>query len=314
MVAASVVAGPVEQKPAAEKKPKEEWYKIAMKGKPVGYGHLSVTYEEHEGRAIRHVVYKFHLQMPFPGGSAKVMLQMDIRQELDGRLIRITGTTKAEAPGDGGDQERKYVATVAGGLLKGTETGPDGKKEKNLPLPKGGKVYANVDAWLLKQHDIGPGKTAEFQIVAFGPIHLQKNSVKKVERVKHVHDGKEVDALRAVIESRRRVGNGEAISTNVIIMTTDYDMLKMVSDGIVLVRSNKKDALANIPPPQIKDDVQGEIQEKIQEIQELLEKAKELEVPKGPDDDQLEDELEEVVPEPDEPIEDKVGDDDEIEF
>ena len=241
VVAASVFAGPVKRKPVAKKKPTESWYKALIKGRPVGYVHYVVTYEEYEGRRIKRETAEAHMSS---GGPVKTIMRQDVRCELDGRLIKQKWLYEFEGMPGAAQQTLEYTATVANGVLKATVTGRGVRKEKEIQLPKGVKVYPGVDECLLKRHGIGPGKVAEFHVFAFQTMQLEKATVKKVERVKHVHEGKKVDAFRAVIERTDRAGFDQ-----IIIMTVSYEMLKTALGDMEFVLSNKKDALANVPPP-----------------------------------------------------------------
>lgn len=253
VVAASVLAGPVKQKPAPKKqKPKEEWYKILVGGKPAGYLHSTEKFQQYEGREIRHEVMEGHLYIPVPGGVVKTTMLHDVRQELDGRLIKQSVAIESQNPlGPGrlpnAPMKMQMEVTVKNGVLKASKTKVqgEGKEEKEIKLAKGTKVYAGIGGSLLKRHGIGPGDVAEFNVFSFMTMRLKKQTVKKVERIKHVHNGKKVDAFRVIYTSSDRPN-----VKMTAIMSTDYDLLKLMVDNMECVLSNKKEALANLPPPQ----------------------------------------------------------------
>ena len=216
-----------------------QWYKVTYDGEPVGYIHLVEEYEQYEGRKVwaETVEQRFrHGNLAETGFSSRYQL----RRELDGQFIMMKGTFDSGRVGEWSE----FYVVVADGMLRWTTTEGLGQADDTVELPKDTKVYAEVNAWLLKQHGIGPGDEAEFHVVSFfDAAGHRKAIVKKVERVKHVHEGEEVNALRVVIES-----TGRAAGETVLIMTESYDLLKQTEGDQVLVRSSRAEALANFPP------------------------------------------------------------------
>ncbi len=245
VVAAPVFAGPVKKKPVARKKAQEVWHRIYYEGKPMGYSHSSVTYEKHEGRKVRRMVEDAHVVF----GVVACAVVQDNLGELDGRLISESFVAKfAGAPGADRLNET-YTATVANGVLRVTATGPDVGKgmKKEIRLPEGLIIYGGVTERLLKRQGIGPGDVAEFHVFSSKTKKPEKRTVKKFERVKYVHEGKEIDAFRVTVE------DAEDNDDTSMTMTTDYELLRIEIGSLVSVLSNKNDALANVPPlrPQI---------------------------------------------------------------
>jgi len=260
VVAASGLAGAAEQKPAADNKPKEEWYKILIKGRPVGYIRGEEKYEEYEGRKVRHATAERQLHVPLAGWVVKYISIADVHQELDGQLIKMSMTTKIEFPPDAAEvfgipESADVQVALKDGVLKTNWGSPSGKIAMEINVPDGAKIYVQIDEWLMKRHGIGPGKVAEFQVYSLTTMQLETETVEKVERIKYVHNGKKIDAFRVTItcSDRKNV-------KRVVVVSTDYSMLKATMGKMVFVRSNKKDALANVPAVQveIKDDIPDE--------------------------------------------------------
>ena len=173
-----------------------KWYKVTLDGEPAGYMHVVEAYERYGGRKV---LVETGEQHRYYGGDMVFSYQYQIRRELDGQLITVKTTSNMAVAAGGGTGKRESSAVVADGMFSVTTTDERGQRNGKCELPKDKKVYAMVDAWLLKQHGIGPDDEAEFHVWSYEATGHYKVIVKKVGRVKYVHEGEELDAYRVVV-------------------------------------------------------------------------------------------------------------------